>query len=404
MNSDVEAVPTPPLDKPAFKMLDLIETKLSTKALRVEMECLAAMVVETYMTYALVGHTSPSPWSALQAQMKVIDGEYKELSDAVEQRDTKELRDGVGDLLYTVFGMAYRAGIPMTQDFEQVVRSNLTKFDVNAVEAEKTQEKYAAIGVTTYCQPVRYSSDERPGAVYYVTFVDGDQVGTDGKKYPNHKWLKSTRFVDISLQPLAPHHPLERTSSKYVEGQIDAAKALLQSTTDLPRLFVELIAGTLFLDGPRDEGDVQTMDERALPASLAMLTALFRLSAEEAAPFTLNSVQAQSQAFLAFVQYAGTMRREPSTAFHDIMAARINTCEPNIRSCFMNLRDAIIDDVPRRIKMIEALYNAAAPYYDITYGIDYTAILQEGRDIQNAGNGGKLMDAVKHLYHFLTGV
>lgn len=380
-------------------------TSLAMPAIRTDMGRLANAAADTFMTYALVGHASPAPWSALASQMKVIAGEYDELQKAVAERDVKELRDGVGDLLYTVLGMAYRAGIPFVSDFEQVVRSNLTKFDLSVSEAEATKAKYDALGIVTYCQPVHFTSGERGDATYYVTFVDGDQVGSDGKTYPDHKWLKSTKFVDIFLQPLASSHPLERTSSKYVEEMFAEAKAMLLPTdggnADLYRLLVELIAGTLFLDGPRDN-DVAVMRDEALPASQAMLSALFQFSTEEAMAFSSSSFD--PQAFLSFVQYVTLQHPVPSKAFHDVMTARINQCALGIRSCFMNMNAAMQDDESRRVKLIEALYDAAAPFYGITYGISYDAILQEGGMIENGGKGGQLMDAVKHFFSFLTGV
>lgn len=211
------------------------ETKYASipmSSMRADMQRLASEAANTYMIYALVGHASPSPWSALEAQMKVITGEYEELLSAVGERDVKELRDGVADLLFTVIGMAYRAGIPINSDFEEVVRSNLTKFDTHTGEAEKTKAKYMALGIQTYCQPVEFTSGERGTVTYYITFVDGDQTGNDGKFYPNHKWLKSTRFVDIHLAPLGETHPLVLTSYAQRRDNVTAAFSLLEAQSD----------------------------------------------------------------------------------------------------------------------------------------------------------------------------
>jgi predicted HAD superfamily Cof-like phosphohydrolase len=53
--------------------------------------------------------------------------ELRELVQAMRAEDLVEIADGLGDLLYVVFGTAVVYGMPIDEIFEEVHRSNMTK-------------------------------------------------------------------------------------------------------------------------------------------------------------------------------------------------------------------------------------------------------------------------------------
>lgn len=155
---------------------------------------------DTATINAIAGNDTNGGWDAIDHQLRIIESEFNEMRDGIKARDIGEMRDGIQDLLFTVYGLAWRAGIDADVDFAEVVRSNLTKFDDNEEDALRTQQKYEAIGVHTRCLKVSAEN----GRVFYVTKSAVDQQGLDGKSYPAGKYLKSVRFEDPQYVPLDP--------------------------------------------------------------------------------------------------------------------------------------------------------------------------------------------------------
>ncbi len=60
-----------------------------------------------------------------------IDEEAQELRDALDADDIVEVADAIGDLLYVVYGAALTFGIPTSEVFSEIHRSNMTKLDEN---------------------------------------------------------------------------------------------------------------------------------------------------------------------------------------------------------------------------------------------------------------------------------
>jgi NTP pyrophosphatase (non-canonical NTP hydrolase) len=152
----------------------------------------------------LAGNHPNHGWDAADHQIKIIESEFNELKEGIANRDIHELRDGLGDALFTLVGLAHRLSLPSIADFMEVVRSNMTKFDTSKEDAEKTRVKYEKIGVATY-YAVRHTD---AGEARFVTFSAIDQVDIDGRKYIAHKWLKSYKWQDVELQPLRDTHTL----------------------------------------------------------------------------------------------------------------------------------------------------------------------------------------------------
>lgn len=76
--------------------------------------------------------------------LALITEEVRELNDAIMENDLTETRDALADILYVVYGMAYRLGIDADRDFSLVHDSNMTKFCSSEEEAIATVAQYRA--------------------------------------------------------------------------------------------------------------------------------------------------------------------------------------------------------------------------------------------------------------------
>lgn len=76
--------------------------------------------------------------------LALITEEVRELNDAIAANDLTETRDALADILYVVYGMAYRLGIDADRDFALVHNSNMTKFCTSEEEARATVAQYRA--------------------------------------------------------------------------------------------------------------------------------------------------------------------------------------------------------------------------------------------------------------------
>ena len=88
--------------------------------------------------------------------LALITEEVRELNDAITANDLTETRDALADILYVVYGMAYRLGIDADRDFALVHESNMTKFCSSEEEARATVAQYRAkfeAGESTYDTP-----------------------------------------------------------------------------------------------------------------------------------------------------------------------------------------------------------------------------------------------------------
>lgn len=149
----------------------------------------------------IAGNPITGNWKDILKQDKIVKLELEEYLKSIRLRDTVKLRDDITDILVTVYGLAYRAGFNADQDMRDVMEALFTRFDRTPADAQKTREKFAAIGVETY---IHEDNTTVPGEVYYVTKSAYDQTGTDGEFYPAGKFLKSYAFRTETFQPLDP--------------------------------------------------------------------------------------------------------------------------------------------------------------------------------------------------------
>ena len=78
---------------------------------------------------AVVNHKPTQPDANTQIlRLTLIDEETIELDDALGIGDLVEIADALGDLLYVVLGTAVTCGIDIEPIFEEIHRSNMSKF------------------------------------------------------------------------------------------------------------------------------------------------------------------------------------------------------------------------------------------------------------------------------------
>lgn len=160
---------------------------------------------DTAKINALAGNQYNGGWSAIEHQLRIIQSEWDETcDDGVKARNIHELRDGIADVLFTVYGLAHRAGIDADSDFEKVVESQFTKFDPTVEDAALTRDKYKALGIEVY-QELRQITRHNIITDCWVTYSAKDQLDAKGRECPEGKWLKSHRFQEPVFDPLPDH-------------------------------------------------------------------------------------------------------------------------------------------------------------------------------------------------------
>lgn len=136
----------------------------------------------------------------IESQLKIIESEFKELKNNWNTNNLNGMRDDIGDVLFTVLGLAHVMGFPADEDLRLICESQFTKFDASEEAAEQTKQKYLDLGVETYQIRKQLGSAEDDN-FWIVTKSAKDQVGKDGKDYPKDKWLKSTNFKEPEFDP-----------------------------------------------------------------------------------------------------------------------------------------------------------------------------------------------------------
>ena len=81
----------------------------------------------------------------VQFRLSLIREEFKELVVGVEENNMIEVLDGLGDILYVVYGMGQALGIDLDRVFKIVHASNMSKLCKNEQEAKDTIEHYKTL-------------------------------------------------------------------------------------------------------------------------------------------------------------------------------------------------------------------------------------------------------------------
>lgn len=94
------------------------------------MDILEQSIIEFHKAYGLTCEKTPvayQPDNIRFLREALIDEEYKEFKEALDEQDVEQIcKEGI-DLLYVVLGTLISYGIPITTVFEEVHRSNMSK-------------------------------------------------------------------------------------------------------------------------------------------------------------------------------------------------------------------------------------------------------------------------------------
>jgi|TARA_B110000495_G_scaffold200418_1_gene215618 predicted HAD superfamily Cof-like phosphohydrolase len=69
----------------------------------------------------------------IELYMDLITEEYEELKEAYEQQDVVEVADALADMVWVIMGMASTLGMDFNDIWEEVKRSNMSKFTNNII-------------------------------------------------------------------------------------------------------------------------------------------------------------------------------------------------------------------------------------------------------------------------------
>jgi hypothetical protein len=133
------------------------------------------------------GNPEAIDWDRLRKQVQCIPEEVEEALEAIEQRDPKKLRDALCDVNVFSLGGHHLAGFDADKDMELVVSALMSRLVMNQDQLNRTAEKYHGLGLEVYAVgqfPAMALKSAR------------DQTGSDGKFYPQHKFLKCVDFVE----------------------------------------------------------------------------------------------------------------------------------------------------------------------------------------------------------------
>lgn len=151
----------------------------------------------------------------IMAQIDMIKEEFDELLTAVKEfaevdfaceldaspenydrreKSSRQVRDGIADVLVTTYGLAHRMGIDADADLEMVYESNMSKF----IQGDVDQAVKSALEVEHRLGIFTYVNQTDPG-IWAITSAK-DQTGSDGKSYPKGKLLKPTSFKEPAFR------------------------------------------------------------------------------------------------------------------------------------------------------------------------------------------------------------
>jgi NTP pyrophosphatase (non-canonical NTP hydrolase) len=106
--------------------------------------------------------------------INLIQEELYETIEAIAKKDSVEIKDGLGDLLWVTVRAMMEFGIDPHSTIKEIYNSNMSKADDTEEDASATQAYYTTLGTETYQKLV---------GSYYITY----------RKFDN-KVLKSIRF------------------------------------------------------------------------------------------------------------------------------------------------------------------------------------------------------------------
>lgn len=124
----------------------------------------------------------------IKLRLDLIQEEFNELKEAIENRDFAEVRDAISDLLYVTYGTAASFGIDADKDYNIIHDSNMTKLcktEEEAIETVKSYKKKFLKGTSPYDSPDYKKSED---GIHYVVYNSS-----------SGKVLKSINYTPVSF-------------------------------------------------------------------------------------------------------------------------------------------------------------------------------------------------------------
>lgn len=106
--------------------------------------------------------------------MDLINEEFMETLEAIDNRDITEVQDGLGDLLWVTIRAMMEFGIDPLETIQKIYESNMSKADTTMDDAIITYKYYMEQGIQTY------SKDKKGLFITYRT--------SDNKVLKSHKF------------------------------------------------------------------------------------------------------------------------------------------------------------------------------------------------------------------------
>ena len=80
-------------------------------------------------TFGQIVRTKPQfpEQKTMQLRLNLIKEELKELEEAMNNKDLKEIADALTDILYVTYGAGFAYGINLDKCFKEVQRANMSK-------------------------------------------------------------------------------------------------------------------------------------------------------------------------------------------------------------------------------------------------------------------------------------
>jgi len=100
-------------------------------------------VKEFHRVFGIVDPTTPTipNFDKIVLREKLIDEEFTEVKNAIDNETIYEVAKEIADLLYVTYGAAADWGIDIDAVFEEVHRSNMTKLDINGQPVKRADGK-----------------------------------------------------------------------------------------------------------------------------------------------------------------------------------------------------------------------------------------------------------------------
>lgn len=138
-------------------------------------------------------------WEILESQLSIIEEEFEELKKAVKTKDWHELKDAMGDVLVTTYGMGYRTRVDCDQLMTRISYSNFSKVCKTQQEVDLTVKYYTDMGCKVYVDETTLNGD----VVWAIKSAE-KQTYTDSstgeeKTIPAHKFLKCVKWEEPDL-------------------------------------------------------------------------------------------------------------------------------------------------------------------------------------------------------------